>query len=95
MAVIDAQTLAGFALTSLIVELTPGPNMAYLALIAATEGRRPGFAAVAGVALGLGVLGLAAGFGLATLIAGAGGVSGDALGRGSLSAVAGLGRFAG
>lgn len=69
MAVIDAQTLAGFALTSLIVELTPGPNMAYLALIAATEGRRPGFAAVAGVALGLGVLGLAAGFGLATLIA--------------------------
>ena len=66
---VDAPTLAGFVLTSLIVEMTPGPNMAYLALIAATEGRRPGYAAVAGVALGLGLLGLAAGFGLATLIA--------------------------
>lgn len=66
---VDPQTLAGFVLTSFLIELTPGPNMAYLALIAATEGRKPGFAAVAGVALGLGVLGLAAALGLATLIA--------------------------
>ncbi len=42
----------------------PGPNMAYLAPVAATEGRRRGYAAVSGVALGL----LAA-TGLATLIA--------------------------
>ncbi len=62
------ETLAGFALTSLIIELTPGPNMAYLAMIAATEGRRPGYAAVAGVALGLAVVGLIAAFGLATAI---------------------------
>ena len=55
---VDPQTLAGFVLTAFLIELTPGPNMAYLALIAATEGRRPGYAAVAGVALGLTVLGL-------------------------------------
>lgn len=66
---VDAATLAGFALTSLLIELTPGPNMAYLALLAATEGRRPGYAAVAGVALGLAVVGVAAALGLAALIA--------------------------
>jgi threonine/homoserine/homoserine lactone efflux protein len=51
------------------VELTPGPNMAYLALVAATEGRRRGYAAVAGVALGLAILGMLAATGLAALIA--------------------------
>ncbi len=64
----DSATLAAFALTSLLIELTPGPNMAYLALIAATEGRKPGYAAVAGVALGLTVVGLAAALGLTALI---------------------------
>jgi threonine/homoserine/homoserine lactone efflux protein len=67
--VADAATIAAFALTSLLVELTPGPNMAYLALVAATEGRRPGYAAVAGVAVGLAVVGLLAALGLASLIA--------------------------
>lgn len=66
---VDATTLAAFALTSLLIELTPGPNMAYLALVAATEGRKPGYAAVAGVALGLAVVGCAAAFGLTALIA--------------------------
>ncbi|WP_343070108.1 hypothetical protein [Aminobacter carboxidus] len=37
-------TLLSFALTSLIIELTPGPNMTYLALVSAGEGRRAGFA---------------------------------------------------
>lgn len=60
---------AGIALISLIVELMPGPNMAYLAPVAATEGRRRGYAAVSGVALGLAVPGLLASTGLATLIA--------------------------
>ena len=64
----DTATLAAFALTSLLIELTPGPNMAYLALIAATEGRKPGYAAVAGVALGLAVIGLAAALGLTAVI---------------------------
>jgi threonine/homoserine/homoserine lactone efflux protein len=68
--VVDPATLAAFAATSFLIELTPGPNMAYLALIAATEGRQRGFAAVAGVALGLGIVGLAAALGLAALIAG-------------------------
>jgi threonine/homoserine/homoserine lactone efflux protein len=58
-----------FALTSLIVELTPGPNMAWLALVAAAEGRSRGYAAVAGVALGLAVVGALAASGLAALIA--------------------------
>jgi threonine/homoserine/homoserine lactone efflux protein len=61
--------LWAFALTSLIVELTPGPNMAWLALVAAAEGRRKGYAAVAGVALGLAIVGALAASGLAALIA--------------------------
>ena len=44
--------------------------MAYLAVVAATEGRRRGFAAVAGVALGLAIVGLLAALGLTALIAG-------------------------
>lgn len=61
--------LPAFILTATLIELTPGPNMAWLALVAATEGRRPGYAAVAGVALGLSLIGIAAAFGLAALIA--------------------------
>jgi threonine/homoserine/homoserine lactone efflux protein len=64
----DAQTLAGFALTSVLIELTPGPNMAWLAVLAATEGRRQGYAAVAGVALGLGLVGAIAALGLAAVL---------------------------
>jgi threonine/homoserine/homoserine lactone efflux protein len=63
------ESIAAFALTAFLIELTPGPNMAYLALVAATEGRKRGYAAVAGVAVGLGVLGLLAAFGVAALIA--------------------------
>lgn len=66
----DPATLGAFATTSLLVELTPGPNMAYLALVAATEGRAKGYAAVAGVALGLAVVGALAAAGLAALVAG-------------------------
>jgi threonine/homoserine/homoserine lactone efflux protein len=57
-----------FALTCLLIELTPGPNMAYLAILTTSEGRRAGFSAVAGVALGLLLVGLSAAVGLATLI---------------------------
>ncbi|MGB3313030.1 MAG: LysE family translocator [Albidovulum sp.] len=62
------ETLAAFILTSAVIELTPGPNMAWLAIVAATEGRRPGFAAVAGVALGLAIVGVAAALGVAALV---------------------------
>ncbi len=60
--------LVGFALAVLLIELTPGPNMAWLSGLAATEGRRAGIAAVAGVALGLLVNGVLAALGLATLL---------------------------
>jgi len=61
--------IPAFLLASLLIELAPGPNMAYLALVSATEGRRPGLAATAGVALGLLVIGAAAALGLAALVA--------------------------
>jgi threonine/homoserine/homoserine lactone efflux protein len=48
--------------------MTPGPNMTYLALVSASEGRRAGFATVAGVAMGLAVIGVVAAFGLAEII---------------------------
>ena len=58
-----------FALTVLVIELTPGPNMAWLAVLSADRGRRAGFAAVLGVASGLAIIGLLAAFGLSALIA--------------------------
>lgn len=61
-------TLLSFALASLLIELTPGPNMTYLALVSANDGRRAGFATVAGIALGLAVVGGIAAFGVAKLI---------------------------
>ena len=61
-------TVAGFAATSALIEITPGPNMVYLALVAATDGRKPGYAAVAGVTLGLTILAILAALGLAALI---------------------------
>ena len=55
--------LPAFLLTSLIIEMTPGPNMAYLAVLGASRGRIAGFAAVLGVGLGLALLGIVAGLG--------------------------------
>lgn len=63
-------TYLSFLLTSALIELTPGPNMAYLAVLSASDGRRAGFAAVAGVALGLLIIGVAAALGVAALIEG-------------------------
>lgn len=68
MADLEPGTLLAFIVTSIVIELTPGPNMGWLAIVAAGEGRRLGYAAVAGVALGLSVVGLGAAFGLAALI---------------------------
>ncbi len=65
---IGAAELGGFALTSLLIELTPGPNMMYLALLSASEGRRAGYAAVAGVAFGLATIGAAAALGVSEFI---------------------------
>jgi threonine/homoserine/homoserine lactone efflux protein len=57
-----------FLLTALLIELTPGPNMAWLAVTGASVGRRAALAATAGIALGLAIVGLAAAFGLAELL---------------------------
>jgi len=57
--------LIPFLVAVLVMELTPGPNMAYLALVAARSGRRAGAAAVAGVTLGLAAYLLASIAGLA------------------------------
>lgn len=60
--------IAGFALASFLIELTPGPNMTYLAVLSARQGRASGYVAVLGVALGLATMGAAAALGLAALI---------------------------
>lgn len=60
--------LQAFVLASFLIELTPGPNMGYLAVVAIGQGKTAAFAAVAGVALGLLTVGLAAAFGLASLL---------------------------
>jgi threonine/homoserine/homoserine lactone efflux protein len=58
-------TVPAFLLTALLIELTPGPNMAYLLLISAVEGRKSGFATAFGIALGLALIGSAVALGLA------------------------------
>jgi threonine/homoserine/homoserine lactone efflux protein len=68
LAGIDPSVLLAFAGTAALIELTPGPNMVYLAIVAASQGRTRGFAAVAGVALGLSLVGLAAVLGLTAAI---------------------------
>jgi len=57
-----------FTLTAVLIELTPGPNMAYLAALALASGKRVGFAAVAGICLGLAGIGILAAFGLAAVL---------------------------
>lgn len=58
-----------FLLASLLIELTPGPNMTWLAALGASRGRPAALAAVAGIALGLVFAGAVAGVGLSALIA--------------------------
>lgn len=60
--------LLPFLITCIIIEITPGPNMAFLTIVSATKGRKYGFATVLGVALGLLLIGFAAAAGLATAI---------------------------
>ena len=57
-----------FALAALLIELTPGPNMTYLAVIAASRGRRAGLVVVAGTTLGLGICMLASVLGVAQFV---------------------------
>jgi threonine/homoserine/homoserine lactone efflux protein len=45
--------LPGFLLAVALIELTPGPNMGYLAMVASRWGRRAGLATVVGITCGL------------------------------------------
>ena len=58
----------GFLIAVAIVELTPGPNMGWLAALTLREGKKPAFAAVAGIATGLSLQLVAAVTGLTALI---------------------------
>jgi threonine/homoserine/homoserine lactone efflux protein len=60
--------LGAFVVTCIVIELTPGPNMGYLAVLSASYGRQAGFAATVGIALGLLIVGLLAALGLAAVI---------------------------
>ena len=61
---IDPGMIVPFLAAIILIELTPGPNMAYLAALSAAHGRRAGLIAVAGVTCGLATYMLAAVFGL-------------------------------
>ena len=53
-----------FAVAVLVIELTPGPNMAWLAALSLGEGRRAGIAATVGIAIGLALNAVMAALGL-------------------------------
>jgi threonine/homoserine/homoserine lactone efflux protein len=57
-----------FIVAVFLLELTPGPNMAYLATLALARGRAAGLYATLGVALGLSVHAIVTVFGAGTLI---------------------------
>ena len=58
----------GFVIAVLILEATPGVNMAWLAGLSLTKGRRAGLAATAGIAIGLMLNAMLAAAGLAELM---------------------------
>jgi len=57
-----------FLLACIVIEITPGPNMAFLTIVSAIKGRKYGFATVAGITIGLGLIGFAAAAGLSTVL---------------------------
>lgn len=61
---VDPGVILPFLVAVALIELTPGPNMGWLALVSLARGRLAGFAAVAGVTVGLAIWMLAAAFGL-------------------------------
>ncbi|WP_353212100.1 LysE family translocator [Rhodovarius sp.] len=58
-----------FVVAVLLLELTPGPNMAYLAALSLTRGRRAALAGVVGVALGLVTHAVLSALGMGALVA--------------------------
>jgi len=58
----------GFIAAVAVLEATPGVNMAWLAALSLTKGRRAGLAATLGIAIGLTLNAMLAGVGLAELV---------------------------
>jgi threonine/homoserine/homoserine lactone efflux protein len=65
---VDPSVALPFLVAVALIELTPGPNMGWLALVAMAQGRLAGLAAVAGVTLGLAVWMVAAAVGLTSVL---------------------------
>jgi len=61
---VDPAVILPFLAAVALMELTPGPNMGWLALVSLSQGRAAGLAAVAGITLGLTLWMVAAAFGL-------------------------------
>ena len=57
-----------FVIASILIELTPGPNMTWLAVLGASRGRTAALAAVGGICLGLAIAGAVAGVGLTAIL---------------------------
>lgn len=68
LSLFEPTVILPFLVAVALVELTPGPNMGWLALIAAGRGRTAALAAVAGVTLGLAAWMLAAVAGVSALV---------------------------
>ena len=60
--------LWSFILASILIELTPGPNMTWLAVLGASRGRPTALAAVAGICIGLAIAGAVIGFGAPSIM---------------------------
>jgi len=60
--------IAAFAFTCVLIELTPGPNMVYLAIISSQSGKKAGYFVTFGIAIGLLLIGVAASLGLTSII---------------------------
>lgn len=60
--------LVSFLIASILIELTPGPNMTWLAVLGASRGRATALAAVAGICLGLAIAAAVAGLGLTAVL---------------------------
>ncbi|MEP3655656.1 MAG: LysE family translocator [Litorimonas sp.] len=65
---ISWENLLPFLLVCLVIEVTPGPNMAFLSIVSATKGRSFGYSTVLGVTLGLAFIGFVSAAGLATVL---------------------------
>lgn len=68
---VEPAVILPFLAAVCLIELTPGPNMAYLAALSASEGRSAGLKAVLGITLGLAIYMLASVLGVTELIAAA------------------------